>query len=62
MTLHRDYIPGFSLEPKNESDHCPICPVCKRETDEFYLDLYGAIVGCDECIRRRNAWEEIING
>ena len=51
MTLRTGYPHG---EPE-----FPHCPVCDRETDAFYKDIYGAIVGCDECITRADAWEEM---
>ena len=27
-----------------------VCPVCKCEPYEFYLDINGDICGCDSCI------------
>ena len=35
----------------------PICPVCGNETDTLYKDIYGTIVGCDECIKTIDAWQ-----
>lgn len=37
----------------------PICPVCGAETDTFFQDKYGDIVGCDECIKRLDAWDYV---
>jgi len=35
----------------------PHCPICDEECDTVYTNLYGEIVGCDECIGTANAWE-----
>lgn len=35
----------------------PHCPVCGDECEEIYFDRYGAICGCDECIKSRSAWD-----
>lgn len=37
----------------------PICPVCGEEADTFYKTDYGNIVGCDNCITKVDAWDEI---
>ena len=37
----------------------PHCPVCDSETDMFYKDHYGDIVGCVDCMTQVNAWEEM---
>ena len=34
-----------------------ICPICLKESEEFYEDKDGEIVGCDRCIKRYDAWE-----
>jgi hypothetical protein len=44
--------------PHGEPDY-PHCPVCEAETDTFYKNQYGDIVGCEECLRRVDAWEEM---
>ncbi len=36
----------------------PHCPICGEETDTFYKDIHGDIVGCEECLHRVDAWEE----
>lgn len=54
-----DKIPERPLDPPPlPLEEWPICPVCGRETDTFYKDKDGDIVGCDECIRSVDAWEE----
>ena len=35
----------------------PHCPVCGEECSEIYADRYGDIFGCDECIKKSDAWE-----
>lgn len=37
----------------------PLCPVCGEETDLFYCDKYGDIVGCSECIETQDAYDAI---
>ena len=44
-----------SLEPPAAT--VPICPVCGAETDTYYYDRYGEVVGCSECIETRDAWD-----
>lgn len=36
---------------------CPRCPVCGEETDSFYKDKWGNIVGCQECVQEVTSWE-----
>ena len=42
--------------PHGEPEY-PHCPVCGEEAEEIYFDRYGAICGCDSCIKIRSAWE-----
>lgn len=35
----------------------PICHQCGRETDTYYK-YRGQIIGCDNCIKSVDAWEE----
>lgn len=37
----------------------PTCPICGEEVDEYYKDNEGDIVGCENCLQRTDAWEEI---
>lgn len=48
--------PERPLEPKGYD--VPICPVCGEETDTYYKNENGEIVGCDNCITAVDAWEE----
>lgn len=34
----------------------PVCPVCGQECEDVYFDRRGEIVGCDSCLRLRDAW------
>ena len=40
-------------------DEMPICPVCDNETDAYYFDKYNEIIGCDECVEKKDAWEVV---
>lgn len=40
---------GYPYEPKE--DYCPICPVCKKEAIEFYVNQSREILGCDKCVK-----------
>lgn len=35
----------------------PHCPVCGAECEEIYMDEDGDIFACDECVKRKSAWE-----
>ena len=36
----------------------PRCPICGKETNEFYVSDYGReIMGCEHCIHTESAWE-----
>lgn len=46
------------MEREGVPDADPIyCPICGGETDEFYKNRDGEIVGCFNCIERVDAWE-----
>ena len=35
------------------------CPICGAETSDFYKSkVTGEVVGCYECVRYCDAWEE----
>lgn len=48
--------PERPLEPKDYD--MPECPVCGEETDTYYKNENGEIVGCDNCNTAVDAWEE----
>ena len=33
------------------------CPICGKRTENFVLDRFDNILGCDECLRTVDAWE-----
>ena len=35
----------------------PECPACGAETDRLYMDKWGNIVGCPECVKEVDAWD-----
>lgn len=35
----------------------PICPVCGSECDTVYRNKAGDIVGCEECVGSKDAWD-----
>lgn len=36
----------------------PKCPVCGEVCETVYKDVYGEILGCDQCLTARDAWDE----
>lgn len=44
--------------PDGKAPQEPICPVCQSPCGEIYVSTQGYIVGCDECIKTKDAWEE----
>lgn len=55
MRNRADPPPSYYEPPDPEP--LPVCPVCGEETDTFFKDYDGAIVGCDNCIKPVDAWE-----
>ena len=42
-----------------DEPQCPHCPVCGAETPDFYRNaVTGEIVGCYECVKWADGWEE----
>lgn len=35
----------------------PHCPFCGEVCSDIYRDMYGNVVGCENCIKTENAWE-----
>lgn len=35
----------------------PICPICKEETDSYYIGCNNEILGCEYCIKNVDAWD-----
>ena len=43
--------------PSGQDPTYPKCPVCGAETDTLYVDKFANVVGCDNCIHTKDAWE-----
>lgn len=43
--------------PDNRLDLPPRCPICGRECEDIYIDSEGEVAGCNNCIRKYEAWE-----
>lgn len=43
------------------SEPDPICPICNEEAEEFFVDQYGEILGCEHCVRKVDAYTYRIN-
>ena len=59
MLEHPDITRALRTGYPNDVKEAPECPVCGEETDTFYKNDYGDIVGCGECIRKVDAYEEM---
>lgn len=35
----------------------PVCPICDQTCETIYTSADNEIVGCDQCMTTRNAWE-----
>lgn len=56
-------MPEPPLEPPEYPEESwPRCPICGAECDTYYRDREGETVGCGECIRAVDAWEEAAYG
>jgi hypothetical protein len=42
--------------PDGKAAAYPICPVCGQECEDIYFSN-REIVGCDECLKKEDAWE-----
>ena len=42
---------GYPDEP------LPHCPECGEETDTFYVNAAGDVVGCNNCVKVKDAWD-----
>lgn len=43
--------------PDGHEPDYPICPLCGEECCVIYYDSDDNLVGCNECIRTKEAWE-----
>lgn len=37
----------------------PVCPVCGEECEKIYKDVWGNILGCDNCVEEMDAEEAL---
>ena len=51
------FIPDYRIEPEEEDDFIPICPICGKECDTVYLDNDDEVVGCEQCIGMADAYD-----
>jgi hypothetical protein len=42
--------------PDGKAAAYPVCPVCGQECEDIYFSN-REIVGCDECLKKEDAWE-----
>ena len=47
----------YDYYPEPPEEPLPRCPVCGEETDTFYQNQDGDIVGCDQCVKALDAWD-----
>lgn len=38
-------------------DPMPVCPFCGEECETVYLDVNHNVIGCNNCIQEKNAYE-----
>jgi hypothetical protein len=48
---------GLATNPEPPAYQLPCCPLCGEECDTLFYDRFGDIVGCDNCVTTRDAWE-----
>lgn len=46
--------------PDGKEEPQPICPVCGEECDTLFLND-GQIVGCENCVETRSAWDLLVD-
>ncbi len=47
---------GVHDYPEPPEQDMPICPECGEECETYYRDRTGAIIGCENCIDRLDAY------
>lgn len=40
-----------------EEQEPPICPVCEYECETFYYGIDSDIIGCENCVSNKDAWQ-----
>lgn len=44
--------------PDGREPQEPMCPRCGKCCETIYYGPYGDIIGCDNCVASRDAWDE----
>lgn len=44
-------------QPDGKEVRYPKCPICGAYPEEFFVDKYGDIAGCERCLRPREWWQ-----
>lgn len=52
----------YCIEPRIDppENPYPICPACGEECNTYYYKD-GEIIGCDQCVDTKDAWEVMID-
>lgn len=57
---------GFTSCPPgcpNHPDPVIVCPICGQECEDLYVvESTGDVVGCDQCVRKKDALDVIAEG
>ena len=48
----------YRIEPPVPDDDIPYCPVCGKECDTVYVDIYDDVIGCDRCVFMEDAYAD----
>lgn len=51
---------GRTGYPCRKKEEYPICPICGEICDTVFCDRTGELIGCDECVSEKDAWEELL--
>lgn len=43
--------------PDGKEPEYPICPMCGRECEDIFFSADAEILGCDECVTSKTAWD-----
>lgn len=50
----------YTEDPRKEEEYEEIIPECivcgSRKCGDFYINKWGEIIGCDDCIRREEVY------
>ena len=54
---HPDIVNAIRTGYPHGEPKYPHCPVCGSECEEVYMDESGVVFACDECCKKKSAWE-----